>query len=190
MDDRHRWSARYFFFQLQRTSLAFNVGCSTVELLVPNSANNRRLCLHKLYNHALFNTIKRVLPLMWEYSCSSSKTLVAVKSSLHSVLLRWGGTVLLCCIIYCFVFPSQTVSEEVLGLPDVIILCTTMESKNRGIHTCRKAMRISKRLDHQRKNISPMLESKFYIYQWLMWLISLIRTQQCLSPFSSKNRIS
>lgn len=110
---RHTWTLGTaevqdinFFFQLQRTSLAFNVGCSTVELLVPNSANNRRLCLHKLYNHALFNTIKRVLPLMWEYSCSSSKTLVAVKSSLYSVLLRWGGTVLLCCIIYCFVFPS------------------------------------------------------------------------------------
>lgn len=93
---RHTWTIGtaevqdFFFFQLQRTSLAFNVGCSTVELLVPNSANNRRLCLHKLYNHALINTIKRVLPLMWEYSCSSSKTLVAVKSSLHSVLLRWG----------------------------------------------------------------------------------------------------
>ena len=57
---------------------------------------------------------------------------------------------------------------EVLCLPDVIILCNSMESKNRGIHTCRKATRISKRLDHQRKNISPMLESKFYIYQWLM----------------------
>ena len=78
----------FIFLQLQRTSLAFNVGCSTEELLVPSSANNRRLCLHKLYNHALFNTIKRVLPLMWEYSGSSSKTLVAVKSSLHSVLLR------------------------------------------------------------------------------------------------------
>ena len=71
----------------------------------------------------------------------------------------------LCCIIYCFVLPSQTVSGEVLGLPDVIILCKTMESKNRRIHTCRKAMRISKRLDHQRKNISPTLELKFYIYQ-------------------------
>lgn len=136
VDDRHSWSARnyvklnkiifiFFFFQLQRTSLTLDARLKSFWFLTARTfdvcAFISSVIIHYFIQSRGFCRWRGSTPvaLLKPWSLSKVASIQCYQDE--------GVPYCLCCIIYCFILPSQTVSGEVLGLPDVIILCKTIE---------------------------------------------------------------